>query len=105
MVNYSIIVNGTPGEFFGISKGLRQGDPLSLYLFIIIVDFLHRNMQQLVDNHKVKGIKPTSTLPPFIIRLFVDDTFFFGQSLIVEAKEWKYVLDQYVVALGQKINL
>ena len=41
-VKFSVLVNGTTQGFFGSSRGLRQGDLLSLFLFIIVMDVLRR---------------------------------------------------------------
>ena len=37
-VRFSVLVNGSPKAFFGSSRGLRQGDPLFLLLFLLIID-------------------------------------------------------------------
>ena len=48
-VRFSILVNGSPEGFFGSSHGLRQGDPLSLLLFLSIIEVLSRFLKKTED--------------------------------------------------------
>ena len=41
-VKFSILINGSPSDFFGSSRGIRQGDPLSSLLFDVIMEALSR---------------------------------------------------------------
>ena len=45
-VQFSILVNGSSAEFFGSSRGLRQGNPLFLMLFLVMMEVFSRMMQR-----------------------------------------------------------
>lgn len=103
-VQFSILINGTPRGCFKAEKGIRQDDPLSPYLFIMIAKVLNRNVTHLVTNGRLQGFKAASMLPPSNIQQFVDDTFLFGRYSVMEAKGWKILLVDYAEASGQRIN-
>ena len=42
IVKFFILINGSPSNFFGSSRGIRQGDPLSPLLFDIVMEGLSR---------------------------------------------------------------
>ena len=49
-VRFSFLVNGSPAGFFGSSRGLRQGDPLSLLLFLLIMEILSKMLKKVEDS-------------------------------------------------------
>nr|GEY72631.1 hypothetical protein [Tanacetum cinerariifolium] len=51
----SVLVNGSPTAVFEIFKGLRQGDPLSPFLFILAMEGLHASIRKAVDVGVFKG--------------------------------------------------
>lgn len=65
--NLSIMVNGSPGIYFKLEKGLREGDPLSPYLFIMVANVISRNLCMLSTMGRIMGIKPTSTSPQVVL--------------------------------------
>ncbi|XP_057813460.2 uncharacterized protein LOC131027422 [Cryptomeria japonica] len=84
-VTYFVLLNGSPLENFRASRGLRQGDPLSPYLFIILAEVLDSNFNSMVNKGALLGIKPASMVPPNVLQQFVDDTILFGISSVLEA--------------------
>ncbi|GJS19991.1 RNA-directed DNA polymerase, eukaryota [Tanacetum coccineum] len=58
----SILVNGSPTSEFKFSKGLKQGDPLSPFLFIMIMESLHLSFNNVVNAGLYKGIQIDESL-------------------------------------------
>jgi hypothetical protein len=52
---FSILINGSPSKNFNPTRGIRQGDPLSPYLYIILVEGLGRLIQKEVAENKLQG--------------------------------------------------
>jgi len=53
---YSILLNGSPSSPFRPSRGIRQGDPLSLFLFVLMAKGLSRLLHSAISSHSLKGI-------------------------------------------------
>lgn len=75
-VSYSIMVNGEPTEKITRRRGLRQGDPLSPYLFIFIMEVLSRGVMKLERDRIIQGIKVARNAPPISHLFYVDDALF-----------------------------
>lgn len=102
---FSILVSGSLEGFFSSSRGLRQGDPMSPFLFIIMVEALGRSISMAKEKGKIQGIPITSGLPPFTHQQFIDDTMLFGQGDTGEARAFKDILNSYMMASGQEVNI
>ncbi|GJW49663.1 RNA-directed DNA polymerase, eukaryota [Tanacetum coccineum] len=100
----SVLVNGSPTSEFQFHKGLKQGDPLSPFLFILIMESLHLSFQRVVNDGLFKGVNIGSSLQ--LSHLFyADDVIFMGQwseaniDIIVNA------LKCFHLASGLRMNL
>nr|GEW24107.1 RNA-directed DNA polymerase, eukaryota, reverse transcriptase zinc-binding domain protein [Tanacetum cinerariifolium] len=75
----SILVNGSHTKEFQFGKGLKQGDLLSLFLFILVVESLHLSFQRIVDAGRFYGIKISGGLVNLSHMFYADDAVFIGQ--------------------------
>ncbi|XP_026417533.1 uncharacterized protein LOC113313023 [Papaver somniferum] len=73
-VSYSVLLNGSPTGFFQPERVLRQGDPLSPYLYIICDEALSSYIDNLQKNGTLKGIKICKNAPEMTHLLFADDS-------------------------------
>ncbi|XP_039683022.1 secreted RxLR effector protein 78-like [Medicago truncatula] len=71
----SILVNGSPTEEFPLQRGLRQGDPLSPFLFLLAAEGMNVLMSSVVGNNLFTGYTVGSSNPTVVSHLqFADDT-------------------------------
>ncbi|GJX20047.1 RNA-directed DNA polymerase, eukaryota, reverse transcriptase zinc-binding domain protein [Tanacetum coccineum] len=90
----SILVNGSPTEEFQFFRGLKQGDPLSPFLFILIMKSLHISFQRVVDAGMFTRIKINSMVN--LSHLFyADDAIFLGQWSELNIDSLVRVLDYF----------
>ena len=99
-----VLVNGSSSPFFYPSRGLRQGDPLSPILFVIMADCLGRHIGDLVNRGVLKGLQPSSHPLVYSHGQFVDDTIFMGKAEMKEARNQKQAINLYSSASGQLVN-
>ena len=79
-IKFSILINGSPSNFFGSSWGLRQGDLLSPLLFDIVIEALSRMLDVTASAGQFSGFSVGRTVGPSVMvshLLFADDTLIF----------------------------
>jgi hypothetical protein len=104
-VTFSILINGQPSPSFQPQRGLRQGDPLSPYLFIICADVLSGLISRAQSNLSIHGVKIAPRAPEISHLLFADDSLFFCRANIEEITTLNSLITKYQNASGQMVNL
>ncbi|XP_043699839.1 uncharacterized protein LOC122650493 [Telopea speciosissima] len=101
----SILINGGPGGFFGMERGLRQGDPLSPLLFILAEEILCRGLKAIRERGWLKALNgPRQVFTPSHL-LYVDDLFIFMKAEMASVRWVKQFLEAYGRYSGQVVNL
>ncbi|GKA55341.1 proteasome subunit beta type-5 [Tanacetum coccineum] len=98
----SILINGSPTREFNIHRGLRQGDPLSPFLFIIAMERLHVAMEDAMAPGLYKGLKINTLNLSHLF--FADDALFIGDWSRTNIKSLVSILDCFHRVSGLKIN-
>jgi len=101
----SVLVNGSPTDEFKFERRLRQGDPLSPFLFLIAAEGLNVMMKALVEVGLFSGNKVGANNQVSITHLqFVDDTLLIGERSWANIRSLKALRLLFEVTSGLKVN-
>eukprot|EP00253_Pinus_taeda_P030936 PITA_30936 len=98
------MVNGHPTSFFQAHRRLRQGCPLSPFLYILMEDTLGRKLAAEMNIGGLPGIQTANALKPINHALFGDNSLLLGRASIRIAANFDYVLKSYCRTSGAVIN-
>ncbi|KAM2075160.1 hypothetical protein ACFX1T_038088 [Malus domestica] len=104
-VKFAVILNGQPGKKFAPSRGLRQGDPLSPYLFLMVGEVLSCLIQVAVEKKLIDGVRLGATGPVLSHIFFADDTLVFMRADEKNCRHLVKLLRDYCDASGQEVNM
>ena len=103
-VQYRVLINGQPRGCIVLHRGLRQGDPLSPYLFILCTEALIVNIKKTERGQQLTGMKVARVCPSISHLLFADDSLFFCKAQKEECQIILMILKEYEAVSGQLIN-
>ncbi|KAL4348938.1 hypothetical protein GQ457_17G007600 [Hibiscus cannabinus] len=104
-VSFCLKINGEISDFFRPSRGLRQGDPLSPYLFLFCTQGLSAMLLKDQREGRIRGVRASQKGPRINHLLYADDCLLFIKNSEKEARRLKEVLTVYEASSGQKINV
>ncbi|GJY49333.1 reverse transcriptase [Tanacetum coccineum] len=103
-VSYSFNINGQVAGHVTPARGLRQGDPISPYLFIMCAEVLSSMIRKSVTQGHIHGVKVCRGAPAISHLFFADDSIFFLRASSADVINLKNILVRYCRSYGQIIN-
>jgi len=91
-VSFSVLINGSPRGMIIPGRGIRQGDPMSPYLFILCAEVLSHMMKQAEAKRLLQGLKICDQGPAITHLLFSADSLFFTLANDKSCKAIKEIL-------------
>ncbi|RVW93866.1 Transposon TX1 uncharacterized 149 kDa protein [Vitis vinifera] len=104
-VSFAILVNGSAKGWVKASRGLRQGDPLSPFLFTLVADVLSKMLMRAEERNMLEGFRVGRNRTRVSHLQFADDTIFFSNSREEELQTLKSLLLVFGHISGLKVNL
>ncbi|GJR58116.1 reverse transcriptase domain, reverse transcriptase zinc-binding domain protein [Tanacetum coccineum] len=104
-VSISILINGSPSKEFKMERGLRQGVPLSLFLFLLVAEALQIAIIEACKKDIYKGISLTDGGDNLSLLQYADDALFFGKWSRSNANTLIHILKCFEEASDLKVNL
>ena len=107
-VRMAVLVNGAPTDFFSTFRGLRQGDPLSPYLFVLIMEAFSSLISRAEEKGFIRGFKVKGQSGEGVSvshLLFADDTLLFCEDNRDQLIFWKWAVYCFELVSGLKINM
>ncbi|KAL0448468.1 UNVERIFIED_CONTAM: putative mitochondrial protein [Sesamum latifolium] len=105
LVSFSFLLNGEQFGFLRPERGLRQGDLLSPYLFLLCAEAFSGMIRKPEEVGSIRGIAVSCSTPPISHLLFADDTLIFSEASTEALMCIRTLLSLFENASGLKINL
>ncbi|KAL2231088.1 UNVERIFIED_CONTAM: putative mitochondrial protein [Sesamum indicum] len=103
--SFSVGMNGKPHGYFAGARGLRQGDPLSPYLFVLVMEVLHMGILQLIEQDMNFAFHwKCDDLRIFQLG-FADDLLLFCRANTAFVRVFKSGLDRFADWSGLRLNV
>jgi hypothetical protein len=100
----SVLVNGGPTEEINIQRGLKQGDPLAPFLFLLVVEGLGELMRRAVELQRFKGFQVGRRGVVVSHLQYADDTLCIGEATVENLWALKAILRDFEMTSRLKVN-
>ncbi|KAJ3704591.1 hypothetical protein LUZ61_008296 [Rhynchospora tenuis] len=100
----TITINGRGDGFIRPTQGLRQGCPMSPYVFIIAMEALSRWLQEATAQGVLKGVRVAHTSPILTHAIYADDLILMGDTSTAEVDAFVNIMHKFGYVSGLHIN-
>ncbi|XP_073051225.1 uncharacterized protein [Primulina eburnea] len=101
---FSILWNGEQLEWIKPGRGIRQGDSISPYIFVLCIERLSHLICQAVENNHWKAIRLSRNGPPLSHLLFADDIVLFAEASNEQLTIIMEILNKFCSCSGETVN-
>ncbi|XP_065859834.1 uncharacterized protein [Euphorbia lathyris] len=102
---FQVLINGDMSDEFSPSRGIRQGDPMSPFLFVIAMERLAHLIQEAMSKGILHPVSINKFCPPISHLFFADDVMIFVEGNDEQVGVVMDILNCFCAASGQKINI
>jgi len=103
--SFSILLNGSPSTTFKPSRGLKQGDLLSPFLFILVMERLGNAIKSVKAEGQIQDLILTMNAEALTHQQFVHDTMLQATPTVKEALTYKQIINNFAMVSGTEVSL
>ena len=104
-ISYFVLINGVAYGSIIPTRGLRQGDLVSPYIFLLCAYGFSSLINDAARNQRISGVSICKGSPKITHLFFTDDSLLFCKANIQECQNLINILQLYEASSGQKINV
>lgn len=99
-VIYSFLIDGNPSDIITPPRGIRQGEPLYSYIYLLCTEGLSHLITQAEERGQITGFQVSRSGPSITHMLFADDYLLFCKATAQECHVLLTILQQYQEVSG-----
>lgn len=101
---FAVLINGSPSTQFQGNCGIRQGCPLSAYLFVLVIEGLSLLIKDAKNKGLIRRVKVAGACHT-THALFMDDVLLFGEASVLEWQTYNRIISTFCKASDMEVSV